>query len=99
MSPELNNLLLALIEVLISLIKTLENLRDISHVENVMTLGGGWEEILLDNVEQVNCCKSERLTKVLDLFVKDLEFESCNSLEDLLHLSLCWDGVVHNVEL
>jgi hypothetical protein len=99
MSPELHDLLLALIEILVGLVETLEDLGDISHVEDVVTLGWGRQEVLLDDVEKVDCCQSEGLAKVLNLLIEDLELEGSDGLEDLLHLSLCWDGIVHNVEL
>lgn len=99
MSPELHDLLFALIEILVSLVETLEDLGDISHVEDVVTLGWGRQEVLLDDVEKVDCSQSKGLAEVLNLLIEDLEFEGCDGLEDLLHLSLCWNCVVHYVEL
>jgi len=98
-SPELYDLFLALIEVLICLVKSLEDLRDISHVEDVVALSWCRKEILLDDIEKVNRSQRHGLTEVLDLLIKDLEFEGCNCLEDFLHLGLSRDGIVYNVEL
>jgi len=59
MGPQLENLFFAFIEVFVSLIKSLEYFRDISHIETVMTLGRCWKEIFLNDVEQVNSSLSE----------------------------------------
>jgi len=99
MTPKLYDMLLALVEVLICLIHTLEDLGNITHVKNVMTLRRGWQEVLLNHVKQINGCKGHWLTQVLYLLIEVLEFEGCNRLKDFLHLSFCWDSVVHNVEL
>jgi hypothetical protein len=61
-SPELYDLFLALIEVLICLVKSLEDLRDISHVEDVVALSWCRKEILLDDIEKVNRSQRHGLT-------------------------------------
>jgi hypothetical protein len=99
MAPELDDVLFALIEILVGLIHALEYLRDVAHVKDVVGLGGGRQEVLLDIVEQIDRRYSEGLAKILDLFVEVLEFEGGDRLKDLLHLSLCGDGIVHDVEL
>ena len=54
MSPEFDDVVFALVEVFVSLVKALENFGDISHVEDVVTLCRGWQELGLNNVEQVD---------------------------------------------
>ena len=97
--PQLYDLFFAFIEILIGLIESLEYLRNITHVEHVVTLGRGRQEIQLDNVEQVNSGQGHCLTLNLNFFVENLEFVGGNCLENSFHLRLSWDSVVHNVEL
>lgn len=54
MSPQLNDVLLAFVEVLICKVYSLEYLGDVSHVEDVVRLGWSWQEVLLDDVEEVD---------------------------------------------
>jgi len=88
MSPQLDDVFFTLIEVLVSLVQTLENLGHISHVENVVTLCWSWQELVLDDVEQVDSGNSQWLRQVLDFFIENLEFEGSDSFIDSLHVSL-----------
>lgn len=97
--PQLDNVLLAFIEVLVSHVYSLEHLRNVSHVEDVVTLCWGRQEVLLNGIEQIDGCNSKWFTQVLDLLVKYLEFELSDCLEDPLHLHFSRDSVVHNMEL
>ena len=55
--------------------------------------------MLLDEVEQSNSADCQWLGQVLDFLIEDLEFESGDRLEDLLHVELRRDGVVDEMEL
>ena len=54
MAPQLDNLLLLFVEVLVCHVQSLEHLGDITHVEDVVTLCGSWEELVLRLIEEVN---------------------------------------------
>jgi hypothetical protein len=98
-TPELDDVLFAFVEVLVSLIHTLEHLRDISHVEDVVALGRSRKEVLLNDIEEVNSSQGHRFAQVLDFLIEVLELKSGNSLEDLLHLGFGRDSVVDDMEL
>jgi hypothetical protein len=70
-TPELDYLLLLLVEELVSQIQSLEDLGDVSHVELVMGLGWGGEELILHNVEQVDGGLGDWLNQGLDLLVEE----------------------------
>lgn len=61
MAPQLNDVLFALVKVLVGLVQALEHLGDVAHVEYVVRLGGGWQEVLLDHVEEIYCPNCQRL--------------------------------------
>ena len=56
MTPKFDNLFFALVIILVSEEKTLEDLRDVAHVVNVMSLFRCGQEILHALIEDVDCC-------------------------------------------
>ena len=98
-APELDDLLLRFVEVLVGHVQSLEHLGDITHVKAVMTLGRCGKELILRLVEEVNCRNSDWLNQTLDLFIELGELDCCNRFEDPLHLGVAWHGEVKEMEL
>jgi len=94
MCPEFEDVLFSLIEILIGLINSLEYFGNISHIEDIVTFGGGWQEILLNCIEEIDSRLCHIRGKVLDFVIEALEFKGANGLEDSLHIKLRRDGVV-----
>jgi hypothetical protein len=59
MTPKLDDMLFSFIVCRTGLIETLEHFGCISHVEDVMTLGWGWEELFSHLIEKRNCSLSK----------------------------------------
>lgn len=98
-TPELDDLLLLLIQVLVSQIQSLEDLGDVSHIELVMWLGWGGEELILHNVEQVDGGLGDWLNQGLDLLVEQRELVSGQCIIDLPHVLLGQLSECDQVEL
>jgi len=98
-TPKFDDLFLAFIEFLACLVNTLEDLGDITHVENVVSLCWGRQEVLSNLVVKLNGGCGKSLTESLDFIIEVLEFGLADSFIDLLHVALRGNGVVDHVEL
>lgn len=74
-APELDKMVLGVLVGLLRVVQTLEHLRDISHIEEVVGVGRRGQELLLNLVEQLNGCHGEGFTKSFDLLREVVEFE------------------------
>jgi hypothetical protein len=87
-TPQLNDVLLGVLVLLLSHVQALEDFRDVTHVEHVVRVGWSWQELLLNVVEECNSCNSKILALSLDVLRELLEFVFSKCLEDALHVIL-----------
>jgi hypothetical protein len=97
-TPKLDHLLLSVVEVFLSLEEALENLRDIAHVELVMTESRCRQEGLTHSIENIDGSISQGLYQLLDLLVEAREFVFTDSLVNLLHNLFSGEREVKHVE-
>lgn len=74
-APKFDQVLLGVLICLLSHVQALEHLRDITHVEHVVSVGGRWQELLLHSVVHIDGTKGQVLAQSLDLLgeVEELE--------------------------
>lgn len=76
-------------------VDTLNDLRDVSQVEDVVRLLRCWQEGLRDSSEEIQRRLRDGLSKRLDLFLKLLELVVQNRLEDPADLCVSREGEVY----
>ena len=74
MTPEFDNLFFAFKVIFLSLVHTLEDFADVSHVEDVVGLCGCGQEVFNHLIEDVDCCLSKGFTLALNFLEERLEF-------------------------
>lgn len=86
---------------LIEYVDTLDDLADVSHVEDVVGFGGGRQEVLAHRLVEVYCGEGQGLRQGLYLVLELLQLELVRQdrLEDAAHLRLRREREVDDVEL
>jgi len=97
-SPQFDDLFFGLEVGWVGTVQALEHFAHISHVEDVVRLCRDWQEVVLDQVEQGDSRSSKWFRHILDLLKEGLEFMCTYRLEDVLHLCMCGNRVVENME-
>ena len=97
--PKFDHLFFAFVVIFFGFIHSLENLTDVSHIENIVRFGRSWQEVIRNLVVNVDGCLSKRLWLALDFFEEGLEFCQCNCVEDLHHIGFIGNSVIDSVEL
>ena len=88
MTPEFDDLFLAFVIISIGKEKALEDLRDVPHVVNVMSLLRCGQEILHALIEDVDCRQGEGVLQEFDIVAKCDELGDEDRVVDLSHLLL-----------
>jgi len=83
-APKFDEVLLGVLVSLLGHVETLEDLRDITHVENVMGVSGRGQEPLRDSVEQLDGSDCEVFAESFDLLREVVELEGGEGLKDSL---------------
>jgi hypothetical protein len=97
-TPELDHLLLGIVEIFLGLEKTQEDLGHVSHVELIVTELRSRHEGSLDCVEDLNGGESHRFLELFDLIVEPNELVVTNRSIDILHDGFTGLGVIKHVE-
>ena len=98
-TPELDNLLLAVVEILVCLEQSLEHLADVTHVELVVTELGRGQESTLCFIEDLDGGEGQHVIELLDLVVEALELELTDNFVDAFGDGFIGDGEVEHVEV
>lgn len=75
MTPKLNHVFFGVLVCLLGHVESLENFRDITHVEHVVRVSWSGQELILHGLEELDSADSEWLAKCLDLLGEVVEFE------------------------
>lgn len=59
--PKFDHLFFAFVVIFFGFIHSLENLTDVSHIENIVIFGRSWQEVIRNLVVNVDGCLSKRL--------------------------------------
>lgn len=97
-APQFDDLLLRLIVVLVRKEKSLEDLRDVTHVVDVMRFLRSGEEIVHALVEDVDRGNCKGVLQLLDIVTELSELSLEDGLVDLAHLLLTWVSEVDQME-
>jgi len=98
-APKLDQVIFGVLVGLLGAVKTLEHLRDVSHIEDVVGVGRCGQELLLNLVEQLDGSHGEGLAKGLDLLGEGAELKGSKGLEYSLQVGLVRHHVVYKMEL
>ena len=93
-TPKFDDVFFGVLVSLLGHVEALEDLTDISHVEDVVRLGRSRQELLRDAVEELDAANSEGFAKGLDLFREVVEFEDGQVFKDSLQVLLVGHSVI-----
>jgi hypothetical protein len=98
MDPQSEDSQLRVAVKLVENVNALNNLADVSHVEDVMRLGWSGQEIINNGVVNVYCCCCEGFRYLLDVVVEVLseEFVRQDIMINSTHLALRGEGKVEH---
>jgi hypothetical protein len=98
-TPEFDHLFFRIIEVFVGLEKSLEDLRDVSHVELIVNETRSWQELLLHKVKNVNSSCRKLVIKDFDVFVEAIKFEFTNHFVNPSHHIFSGECEVKHMEV
>jgi hypothetical protein len=98
-TPQFDEVFLGVLVCLLSHIQALEYLGDIAHVENVMGVSGGRQELFRHSVKQLDGGDGQVFAESLDFFREVVELEGGKGFKNPLEIGFRGNGVVDHVEL
>jgi hypothetical protein len=98
-TPKFNQMFFCVLVRLLSLVAALEDFADIAHVEHIMRLSRGGQELLRNTVKQLDSCNSKWVAKCLDFFREAVELCCSESFKNAFQVLFRWVDVINNMEL